>query len=58
MWPKDNAYAYPRVAEKGTVTSIKLMGEVGIAVQTRVNWNNEVNVTSLWLFTEISLLEK
>ena len=45
MWPKDNAYAYPRVAKKkikkGTVTSIKkqlnkIEGEVGMAVQESI----------------------
>ena len=39
---------------------IKLMGEVGMAVQKvyKGNRDNKVHVTSLLLFTEITLLEK
>ena len=64
MRPKDNAYAYPRVAKKGTVTNIKkqlnkIEGEVGMAIQNRYtnkgSWDNKVHVTSLLLFTEMSL---
>ena len=39
MWPKNNAYAYPRVAKKkgnSNKHKIRLMGEVGMAVQKSI----------------------